>query len=412
LAGDKPSDIIQSPESDNIFEGAFAEIDAEAGIETEKQDKHNRGIKPEKSKDDKAKANGDHKPNGETKPDAEDVPKTPAELRKRYEGLKDKIAKEYEPQLKELPTLRAKLKELESRDESGAKLIQEEVESIKKRNAELEQHMRFVDYEKSAEYQEQFHKPYVDAWSSALRDLKGLTMVVEDPKTGEESRREVTQADIAYFANLDPAARRTEINRLFPEDKEEVKRHINNISTLAEKSHAAREKAKTEAEKHATTQTEAQRQSQANRVKLWRQANKTLASKYPKYFAKDEADAEGNAVFDKGSAFADLIFSPADLTADRIELLPPLFRDAIKSGKSFADHEIVKLQAIARNKLANHDRAIRSLKTANARIAELEKSLKEFEDSGPDNIGAGSRRRDIGEALSADEEFDAISRGD
>ena len=174
LAGDKPSDIIQSPESDNIFEGAFAEIDAEAGIETEKQDKHNRGIKPEKSKDDKAKANGDHKPNGETKPDAEDVPKTPAELRKRYEGLKDKIAKEYEPQLKELPTLRAKLKELESRDESGAKLIQEEVESIKKRNAELEQHMRFVDYEKSAEYQEQFHKPYVDAWSSALRDIRQI----------------------------------------------------------------------------------------------------------------------------------------------------------------------------------------------------------------------------------------------
>jgi ABC-type transporter MlaC component len=313
--------------------------------------------------------------------------------------------------LKELPTLRAKLKELESRDESGAKAVREEIESVKKRNAELEQEIRFVNFEKSKDYQEQFQKPYEDAWGSALRDLKGLTMSVEDPKTGEEVRREVTQADIAYFANLDPAVRRTEINRLFPEDKEEVKRHVNKLRDLADRALEAKEKARTEADTHAKTQTESQRIAQIERAKLWKKTNDELAAKYPKAFGKDDADSEGNAVFDKGSAFADLVFAPTDLTPERVELLPQLFKDAVQSAKPFSQEMWVRVHAIARNKLANYSRLAYRNKSLSARVSELEKSLKEYEESGPDRITVGARRRDKDAPLSAEEEFDALARG-
>src|SRR6185369_5604334 len=411
-AGDKAPDIITGHESSDPFADAFAEIDKEAGEETVREEKHNKGEraeKPVKPVDDKAKGNGEAKPE-DAKP-KETEPKTPKELRDVYNSLKEKVAKEYEPQLKELPTLRAKLKELESKDESTTKATQERIAAIEKRNAELEQHMRFVDYEKSTEYRDQFQKPYEDAWGSALRDLKGLTMKLEDPKTGEEIVREVTQADIAYFANLDPAVRRTEINRLFPEDREEVKRHINQISNLAEKAQAAREKAKTDAETHSKTQTEAQRQSQVQRAKLWKSTNEELAAKYPKWFGKDETDTEGNAVFDKGTAFADLVFNPTDLTPDRIAMLPKLFKEAVESSKPFSQEALVKLHAIARNKLANHDRAITKLKAAQGRIAELEKSLKEYEQSGPDAVAAGNGHRAKSGELTADEEFDMLARG-
>ncbi len=402
----KPADTITPPDDAHALQDDFDEL-YEADGKTKPERKVEKPDKAKPEDDPKSKVNGDSKPKDDKPKD--DEPKTNPELRTAYAALKDKVAKD-EPKLKRLPELEAKIKELESRDETTTKATQQEIESVKKRNTELEQHMRFVDYEKSTEYRDQFQKPYEDAWGSALRELKGLTMKIEDPKTGEEIVREVTQADIAYFANLDPATRRTEINRLFPEDREEVKRHINNISTLAEKANAAREKAKGEAETHAKTQTEAQRQSQAQRAKLWKQTNESLATKYPKWFGKDEGDPEGNALFDKGKAFSDLVFSPTDLTPERIELLPQMFKEAIQSSKPFSQEALVKLHAIAANKLANHDRAITKLKAATARIAELEKSLKEYEDSGPDTILPGARRNGAVEEQSDEDELRALDR--
>lgn len=353
--------------------------------EAEDSDVETADTSSNKKESDSEQKNGS-KPNGEQKPFKA------AELRTAYENLKKKIAEDYEPKVKRLPELEAKLKEFESRDETVGKATQERIQAIEKRNAELEQHIKFVDFEKSKDYQENYQKPYEDAWGAALRELKGLTMTVDDPKTGEPVTREVTPADLSYFANLDPATRRTEINRLFPEDREEVKRHVNTISHLAEKAFTAKEKAKKDAEGFSQTQLEQQRQSMAQRQKLWQATNETLAKKYPKWFGKEEGDDEGNDLLDRGAALADLVFSPSDLTAERIEKLPKVFREAIESKKPFSQEAMVKLHAIARNKIANHDRAIKRLNAAQARIAELEKSLKQYEESSPEDVPAGGKR--------------------
>ncbi len=363
-------------------------------------------LKPEDEEKPKISQEKDTKPPEEPK---EEKPVKAAELRTAYENLKTKVAKEYEPKLKRLPELEAKLKELESRDESAGKATQERIASVEKRNAELESHIRFVDYEKSKEYSEQFQKPYEEAWGTALRELKGLTMKVADPNTGEEATREVTQADIAYFANLDPAVRRTEINRLFPEDKEEVKRHINQISHLAQKADEAKKKARENAETHAKTAAEQHQQSQQARTKFWQESNAKFAEKYPQWFAKAEADEEGNTLFDRGTALADLAFDPQSLTPERVEFLPKAFKEQIASGKPFSPQQLVQLHAIIRNKAANHDRLIHQNKALTAQVAELEKSLKQYEKSSPDNVPAGARKQ-VNGAPSFGEELDALDR--
>lgn len=409
-------------ESNDTFGDAFADIDAmEAGKKP--GPKKESAKEPDPSNADGAEASsettttttgsGDAKSaqdatNGSST-SADQKPVKAAELRTAYEGLKKKIKEEYEPKARRVTELEAKLKEIESRGDDKA--AQERISAIEKRNAELENHIRFVDYEKSKEYQEQFEKPYQDAWATALRELKGLTMTVEDPNGGDPTSREVTAADIAYFANLSPADRRKEINRLFPEDKEEVKRHINQLSFLAEKSESAKQKAKQESEAHAKTDAEQRQQSQANRVKLWRETNESLATKYPKWFAKADDDAEGNTLFDRGTALADLAFNPTDLTPDRVDLLPKAFKEQIASGKPFTPAQLTQLHAIVRNKASNHDRLAHQNKALAARVAELETTVKQYEESGPDRIPAGGERRvtngDFEEAGAA---LDALDR--
>ena len=311
------------------------------------------------------------------------------ELREAYEALKARQKTEFEP---EIIRLRSRVQELEAGSGTVPKEAQDRLAAAEQRAAALEQHIRFVDYSKSKEYQEKYWQPYVTAWNAAVRELKGLTMQVENAETGEKTPREVTEADLQYFAALDPAVRRTEINRLFPEDKEEVKRHINEISRTFEASQVALKKAREDSETHAKTAVETQRQIQANRVKLWKETNDAMAAKYPQWFAPAEGDTEGNAVLDKGLALSSLVFSPADLTPDAIESLPKVFKEAI-SARKFTPELMTRAQAIVARKAANHDRLAHQNHTLQARVKELEESLKQYEESGPDGAPAKGRPR-------------------
>jgi len=414
------------PEPQDAFADAFAEIDTmESGKPAPKKEAKNETKNVHGETDQEAPdstdrisgqqgestASGD---NGLKKPtDSKPEDKPPvkaAELRTAYDSLKKKVKEEYEPKLQKLTTLEKKVQELEATTPQLDKANQERVAAIEKRNQELEAAIKFKDYELDADYQEKYWKPYEQAWSNAIRELKGLSMTVEDPKTGESVTREVTQADLQYFASLEPAARRTEINRLFPEDKEEVKRHINQISHLFEQTQAAKAKAKQDAETFAKTREEQQQQFQQNRAKLWRQTNEALATKYPNWFNKVEGDSEGNTLFDRGSALADLAMFPQDISPEKIAMLPKAFQEAINSKKPFTQEQIVKLHSIVRNKAANHDRLAHQNKGLLARVAELEKSLKDYEASGPDGARAADGGSAVKGELTADQELDALER--
>lgn len=404
-------DSIERLESDDPFKDAFAEIDKEAGEETQREEKRNaRQEKSDKTPDDKSKTNGDIKPNSE-KP-KEEEPKTNKELREVYTALKEKVSKEYEPKIKELETLRSENKQLKSRDETSSKALQDENAALKKANQEMEGHLRFSAYKQTKEYKD--HESALNnEWASAMRKLGGISISRTDPTTEETTERELTIDDLARYARLDPRLLWKELKTEIPDAAERttVINHVQKIQDLSETLFKAEEKAKADSENHAKTQTETQRQSQLNRAKLWKDINEAIATKYPKMFGKDESDAEGNVILDKGRALTDLLFDPASLTQERIQLLPKRFKEAIESSKPFSPEDHARLHAIIANKAANHDRAVTRLKAAQTRIAELEKSLKEYEDSGPDSVRVGGTRKAKDAPLTADEEFDAIARG-
>jgi hypothetical protein len=91
---------------------------------------------------------------------------------------------------------------------------------------------------------------------------------------------------------------------------------------------------------------------------------------------------------------ADLLFlGNQALTPEQVEALPSGFKETVKAGKPLSEVQKVQLHALARLKMANHDRLVTRLKARDARIAELEKSLADYEKSEPsaDKAGDGAK---------------------
>ncbi len=70
--------------------------------------------------------------------------------------------------------LEKEVAELRSKSAEPPKELTERLSAIEKRNQELENHIRFVDYSKSQEFVDKYQKPYEDAWARAITGLKGL----------------------------------------------------------------------------------------------------------------------------------------------------------------------------------------------------------------------------------------------
>jgi len=205
---------------------------------------------------------------------------------------------------------------------------------------------------------------------------------------------------------------RAKAKEIFGEAADDVMAHRRVIRELSEAQTKALDDAKTNASEH-EKRLVAQREIQHQEIsKQWEEANKSLAEKYPKWFAETEGDTEGNELLRKGFSLADLHFlTEKNLKPEQIEMLPPRFRDAIKAnGGELPIKERVALDALLRHKIASHSRLARNLKTANTRIAELEKSLADYEKSEPTGRPGGGKAGEVDPISEADAELDALDR--
>jgi len=365
------------------------------------------GAKPPAKPQDKPGAKPADKPSGDKPPEGEPVkPVKAADIRGAYEGLKKKIREEYEP---EIQSLRSKVKEYETANPEQAEVLTKELESIKKRRDELESEIRFIRYEKSSEFQEKFAKPYEDAWAKAVAELSELTVTDE-----EGNSRTATANDLMQLANMPLGEARRVAKEMFGDAADDVMAHRRSIRELSAAQNKALEDAKKlsgEREKELATKRQIEHQQT---IKLWQTANEELAKKYPKWFSHVEDDPEGNSLLDKGLALADLHFIGAkDLTPEQVELLPGGFKDAIKLRGGLSPKERVYLDALLRNKIASHGRIAAKLKSANARVKELETALAEFENSTPPSGKAGEgsgKGAVVNEFDEAQAELDAIDK--
>lgn len=342
---------------------------------------------PEGDKDKGGKPAGDKPPQGEkgakpaaaaAAPPADD--KTPSnikDLRNGYETQKKKIREEYEPRI---ASLQKELDEIKKAPQfTQSKEQQDRVKAIEARNKELEAEIRNVNFTKSQEYLEKYHKPYVAAWEKARRDLAEVEVNLAGGGT-----RKATDADLILLAELPLGAARRKAVEMFGDAADDIMFHVRRITELSEQQEAAVKAAMQEVETRSKQETEKGTEAAQARVRLWNTTNQELATKYPAVFAPVAGDTEGNARLDKGFALADLLFAPRSLDAKKLELLPKTFREDIAANNGrLSEQGTVRLHALIRNKTANHDRAVAKANALTKRVAELEKALKEYEDSAP-----------------------------
>lgn len=294
-----------------------------------------------------------------------DWSKSPGELRKAHERtvaenkeLRAKLESKSTPKVDEIP----EYKELSAKVQAKEK----EYAELKQKADALEETIRYVDYEKSPEFQQKFQKPWVDAYQEGVAEATRLSVPNVDA-TGEKdgTTRKLTKEEfdsIVTDPDLDSAIDKAE--KLFQNATranqvlEYRKRFISATKAMEDAKKEYRTKG-AELEK----QTAAQRaEQQKMEQELWTKHNKEWAEKNPQWVTPDEGDDEGAKKLELGKKAADLAF------ADTSHLDPE------KRAKLYAD---------TKNRAAAFGHVAHKLTKAEARITELEAKLKEYEESVP-----------------------------
>lgn len=333
-----------------------------------------------------------------TKP-TEEPPKPvkAAELRQAYDTLKKKMA-EAEP---ELQRLRAKVQEFEGRQDPAPLL--DKIKALEGTVQRLEQDLEFENFSKSPRFSKEYDQPYQSAWAEAVSEFRELTvreLAGEDETTGEPkyNNRPATEQDLIKLGSMTLSEMDEAAQKMFGASASRAIGHIANLRKLSAKRAQALEDAQKRTGEFVAQQKaehQAKSQSMAN---AWKQVNQSLEERFPGAFKPAEGDEVDRAAHTKGFALANLMFMGEDsLTPEQIEALPAMFKEAVKAKRPLNDEERVRLHALARLKMANHDRQIIRLKNTQDRIAELEKELAEFRKSEPgggkisDGSGAGNK---------------------
>lgn len=320
------------------------------------------------------------------------------ELGQAYDDLKKRVNTEYEPTIQ---SLKAKIKEFETKAPEDTAPVLAKLKSLEKRNAELEQHMGLVDYEKTTEYQTKYIQPFNEQWNRTQEIFNQLEVTERIPDgvddMGEpkfkEQMRPATPEDLLELARLPLGKMAKRTKELFGESSSLVLNQIVEIGTLWDVKERAKKEAQTKAGEWQSQRSLEMQNRQKTLATTWTDINKDLEAKFPKAFKVEETNAEDKAAHTKGFAMADLLFlGNQALTPEQVEALPNGFKDTVKAGKPLSEVQKVQLHALARLKIANHDRLVTRLKARDARIAELEKSLADYEKSEPaaDKAGEGA----------------------
>ena len=267
-------------------------------------------------------------------------------------------------------------KELGPEPERQAK--SQRLEAAEKRLQELEQHIRFVDYSKSKEFQDQYQKPYEEAWGRAMSELSEITL--EDPNTHQ--RRSVSNQDLLELVNL-PLGRAREIaDQVFGPFADDVMTHRKTIKELFDKQHAQLEKAKTEgATREAQVKEKIQKfqsQIQSTVKQTWDTVNATILAdeQAGAFFKPRDGDEEWNSRLEKGFKLVDQAFAENPMDP---RLTPEQRKDIINR------HAFVRNRAAGWGPLRNENHRL------SKKVSELESELKQYKESTPSPAPTTSR---------------------
>jgi|SRR5579863_5620870 len=296
-------------------------------------------------------------PGAEPPKDGKQEKARPWELVKQYKGQVAQLEKELAD---------AKTSTVPENDRKG---FEERIRKAEARAAELEQHMRFVDYSKTEDFQNKYVQPYEKAWSNAVSELKEIT--ITDPGGTE---RPVTPQDILDLVNLPLGKAREIADTAFGKFADDVMSHRKQIRSLFEAQQTALEEAK---KSGGETLTKQQQEAQANFQKLqstvkdiWQKENAAMIADktYGPLFSKREGDAEWNTRLENGFALVDRAFSE---TPNDPKLTPEQRQAVIRR------HAAIRNRAAAWGALKGENDSLK------AQVETLTKELGQYKSSEP-----------------------------
>lgn len=278
---------------------------------------------------------------------------------------------EAEKQIKEL---NAKLAEKEKAaavpsDHPDIARLRIEIQKREERLAEVENHLRYRDYEASTEYQEKYHKPYMEAatlatqWATEMRVQNAADGTIRN-LSPEEFWKIVHQNDAATAQRV--------AEELFGEGNSAVNFVIerrNEVLRAHQRAENAKATFKKEGAERMRQQQEEFQRKGMERSTMFKKLMTEGIEKDPALYKPEEGDVEGNALLEKGFSLVDRVFSGG----------APL-----KEGDApMSPEQMIAAHAEIRNKAAAFDRVAHKNKAMRERIAELEKALEEYEASAP-----------------------------
>jgi hypothetical protein len=308
------------------------------------------------------------------KPAEQPVPKGPKELRQAYDTLKAerdqlvaKSAEEVKSAKDEVARLRS---EIDQAKANGAS--KEEIESLRKEAAEASEQLKLTKYEASKEFKDQFDKPWNESRDSLLKNLTSREW--KDPSG---NRFTPSATDVWKLLSMDDVSASEYIHETFSAS---VTGLISQWRDKAISAYNARSKALEDWHgKHKEWEEKQARDQEANSAKIrtWLgDEESSLSTKEPDFYKRPDDSVLGSK-YDEGASDVDKAFNrhpanPAQNPTQRLE-------------------EVIRAQGRISSRAKAFPVLTEKLKSANARIAELEAKLNGYKKSEPNPSAANSR---------------------
>lgn len=307
-----------------------------------------------------------------------------------------RMVEQYKAKVK---TLEKQLADRKTAPEAGEppKEFKERLTKAESRVKELEDEIRYVNYQKSPEFTEKYSKPYEAAWKRATAEL-GEVSVTDT----SGAQRPATPEDMLALVNLPLGKAREYADNLFGPFADDAMAHRKEIKALFDQQQQAISEAKTKANEWESSRSETVQKQHAEISKAvsesWEKANQDVLthSKYGQYFVPRENDPEWNQRLAKGFELVDRAFSDANPRDPR--LTPEQRRTIVER------HAAVRHRAAAFGPLRNENETLKS------RVAELEKELEQYSTSEAPQGGGSGKQTPKGQQAASDP-WDRVRQG-
>lgn len=311
-------------------------------------------------------------PEGKTEKPVEGEKQTPKTGWQRFREAEKQLQAE-KSRIKAMETELAKFKsgapnDFKIDEHPEFKQTREKLTTTEKRAQELEERIRFVDYESSQEYKDKYHAPYVETWKQAIAQISQFTL-----QDGDQTRKATVEdlSKIVAITNPEQALAKAEEMFGSPTKAAYAMAMRDRILDANAKAEQAKIEFRTKGIDERKKMEAQSEREMTERATQFTTKTQEAVEKYPQWFAPVEGDDEGNAILERGMMLADAAFGGQIKDPQTGEKRDP------------TPDEMVTINASLRNKAAGFDRIVRNNAKLQKQIDDLNAELEAYKGTEP-----------------------------